>query len=77
MTTKSDPLLSLTRAADFLGVNKGSLRRWAKRERRLDFWQVGTHGHLKFRQSELEKFAASQIRSHDQGRVPLQELANA
>lgn len=51
-----DPLWSLKRAAEFLSCDTCTLRRYAKVEGRIKFFQIGSHGHLKFRQSELEKF---------------------
>jgi excisionase family DNA binding protein len=53
---QSDPLWPLKRAAEFLSCQTSTLRRYAKREGRIRFFQVGSHGHLKFRRSELEKF---------------------
>jgi excisionase family DNA binding protein len=54
-TENSDPLRSLRHAAEYLGVSPDSLRRY-KQEGRIQFHQIGTRGHLKFRQSALEKF---------------------
>jgi|HubBroStandDraft_1064217.scaffolds.fasta_scaffold07015_6 excisionase family DNA binding protein len=57
-----DPLWSLKRAAEFLSCDTTTLRRYAKREGKIRFFQVGERGHLKFRQSELEKFLAQHSR---------------
>jgi excisionase family DNA binding protein len=57
-----DPLWPLKRAAEFLACDTTTLRRYAKVEGRIRFFQVGKHGHLKFRRSELENFLAQNSR---------------
>jgi hypothetical protein len=57
-----DPLWSLKRSAEFLSCDTGTLRRYAKQEGRIKFFQIGSHGHLKFRRSELENFLTANSR---------------
>jgi predicted site-specific integrase-resolvase len=57
-----DPLWPLKRAAEFLACDTNTLRRYAKSDGLIRFFQVGKHGHLKFRRSELEKFLAQNSR---------------
>jgi predicted site-specific integrase-resolvase len=57
-----DPLWSLKRSAEFLSCDTSTLRRYAKQQGKIRFFQVGPHGHLKFRQSELENFLAQNSR---------------
>jgi excisionase family DNA binding protein len=59
---QSDPLWTLKRAAEFLACDTTTLRRWAKIEGRIRFFQVGKFGRLKFRTSELENFLAQNSR---------------
>jgi predicted site-specific integrase-resolvase len=57
-----DPLWSLRRSAEFLDCSIDTLRRYAKTQGRIRFFQIGKCGRLKFRQSELEKFLAQNSR---------------
>ncbi len=57
-----DPLWPLKRAAEFLCCDQSTLRRYAKVEGRIKFFQIGSHGHLKFRRSELENFLTANSR---------------
>jgi len=59
----SDPLWTLKRAAEFLACDTTTLRRYAKIEGRIRFFQVGKFGRLKFRASELERFLDANSRS--------------
>jgi predicted site-specific integrase-resolvase len=58
-----DPLRSLKQGAQFLGIATDTLRRYAKVSGKIRFFQVGRLGHLKFRQSELERFLLQHSKS--------------
>lgn len=49
----SNPLLSVQKAAEFLDVNPGTIRRWA-RDKQIKGLKVGTRGDWRFTKDELE-----------------------
>jgi DNA-binding transcriptional MerR regulator len=58
----SDPLRSLRKSAEFLGCAPDTLRRYAKTQGLLKYFQIGARGHLRFRQSDLDRFLAQHSR---------------
>lgn len=67
------PLFTVQKAAEFLGVNAGTIRRWAHNQQ-LNGTKIGIRGDWRFTKDELLKMAKSNHESHSlHGELPMGE----
>jgi len=57
MTTYDDKWISIEEAAEYLGVNKDSIRNWIKRDIEIPAHKIGKQ--WKFKKSELDEWVKS------------------
>ena len=76
-TTRPQPLdatLSVTRAAEVLGVHPNTVRAWSEAGR-LRFYRINPRGDRRYRMSDLRRFLASTLAVEiDRGGQPLKVL---